>query len=366
MEEEKKKWTANTTNQNRDGWRRINKGVEIDGPPEYAFDDQDYEEEDVTTAIISPPEKLKRRSIQTNILETGFTEAKEIPKELQGILPVEVIEDIPLKVHPKKALPILAIDAGTTARPQQKNRLYYPIKENEKDIGGTEVYLSQDPNEQPKQLPQGIANEYRESNIHIKLCFTKQDWDKVHGLIKRERDTIKQFARRAIIKLADEMISREIYKNRLMKEKIEAEVMAELKEKIRQEIEVEKIIWTKKYEERDSDAVQLYPSLNEEMKKQIAEEEAERLELAERIKRKEQKEAMNKAREERARVRELKKAKENAANQIENEGDNIDTAPTEEDNFALDIHTEGVLPEEKGISQDEDASDAPTQEEMIT
>lgn len=362
MEEEKKKWTANTTNQNRDGWRRINKGVEIDGPPEYAFDDQDYEEEDVTTAIIPPPEKLKRRSIQTNILETGFTEAKEIPEEFQSDKSILEIEAPVLKMH-QRAKPILEIDAGTIPRPKRTTQIYYPKKENEGEISGKEIYISQDPDKEIELSP-GVINEYEECNVSIKLNFAKRDWDKVHGLIKRERDTIKQFSRRAIIKLADEMLDRERFRIKLLREKVEAEVMAELKEKIRQEIEVEKIIWNKKYEGRDPDAVKLYPSLNEEMKKQIAEEEAERLELAERIKRKEQKEAMNKAREERARARELKKAKENAANQTENETDNIDTAPIEEDNFTLDIRTEGVLPEEKGIVQDEDASDAPTQEEM--
>jgi hypothetical protein len=344
----KKEWHADTTNQNLDGWRRINKNEEVDGPPEYPFDDEEFKEDETTAAVIAPPEKYKRRSVEKKLLETGFTEAKEIPPEFVS----------------KKTAPILEIDAGTIAKQKNSTSIYYPVKENEgtKGLPQGKIYVRQ---EDEENLPPGVVREYEECNITIKLNFYKQDWDMVYGLIKRERDTIKQFARRAMVKYAEEMLAKETLRKKMVEELTRAEIINELKAKLSQEIAIEKIIWQKKYEERDPDAVKLYPSLNEEMRKELEEEEAERTKLAERLKKKAQKDAMLDAREARARARALRKQPEDegkeieaADNLVEEDLGNIQNGPPPLDDSELNkefqFETEGVMLEEKGIPLPED------------
>jgi len=328
MEEEKEK---QVNNQNLDGWRRINKHIEIDGPPEYAFDDQGFVEDEGTNRVETKPEKERlKRTPELNVLETGFTTSK-------------------------KAAPISKIDTGTPAKFSKNTIIYYPKDENQnEDLPTQPIYLTE---EKEKILPPGNINEYKEVGVTIRINFYQDDWNKIYKIIKNERDTIKQFARRAMVKLAEEINQREAYRKKLFEEMTKSEVLAEIKTNITKEMVIENLIWHSKYKERDPDAIKIYPSLDEEMKKKLSEEEAERLDLAERIQKKAERDAQKKAKEERARTRALRKQPEDADKEIEiademvqKDLENIQNGPPplEDSDLNKDFQfdTEGVMPEE--------------------
>uniref|UniRef100_A0A7C5YW77 Uncharacterized protein n=1 Tax=candidate division CPR3 bacterium TaxID=2268181 RepID=A0A7C5YW77_UNCC3 len=329
--EEKRIRRTDGSNQNIDAWRRINKDIEEDvSIPKEIEEDQEFSvEEETPERIIQQPEKKKKRTSEISVLETGFTASKKAP-------------------------PISQIDAGTSADVSSPKRIYYAQKLNpdsENELPKVVLSATQE------NLPDGVANQYEETTITIKINFYKTDWDKIYRVIKSQRDTIKQFARRAMVQATDEILERNKIKKRLIEELSQREVLAELKEKLTKELIVERTIWQSRYKERDPDAVRLYPELNEEVKKDLEEEEQEKEQLLKRLQRLDDKRTKKEAKEARARARALQKQPEDNEKEIEMSDDivqedleNMQNGPGPLEDSALNngigFDTEGVMPEE--------------------
>jgi hypothetical protein len=298
--------------------------------------------------------------------ETGFDNLDNVDETASVILPnikkskkVDAMKAIDTGQVPNRGNrtknPPVRLAQGVRLSIAQENTLYYPKKLNEDnpDLPDKTLYL---PHEKEKtDLPEGTAVETSYVTITSGITFSKQDWDRVNLIITMERDTIKNFFKRGILKYTDEIILNQRIKKMQITELAKEEAMREIKEKVARDLVAEELLWNPKYKKRDPDADLLWK--NREVKPEEWDNwnQEERSKFLERMMKRERKLADLKEKEEKTKkIEDERRAKEtpldNSAQAQEEAQSDIELAPEEVDSNIL--------------APDNGASDAPTLEDL--
>jgi hypothetical protein len=289
-------------------------------------------------------------------------------EEKEEDVSISKVYDTKRKIIPGKVL--LKDDIKDGVNIHETNYLRYPRKLNpNKDIPNTNIYIPQT-KEGPK-LPEGMAIEQVYEKIKIVTSFHQADWDKVIRMIKLRRETIKAYFVTAVLRYTRELELIDKIKKEQIEHYAKEEVRLQVEAELEKHLMLKKALWEPRFgKKEDSTGPKTPADVIADIDKElgIAEgldefDQEQKDKLVDRLKKK----SLWKPRYTKKPPAISSKVDKSPDEDLEEEVDrlnNKDNSKVEEDNFVESIKTEGVLPEEKGITQDTGADDAPTQEEM--